>query len=82
MLTSLRLHEPLRSGAPGAPEPLPAYLFDAAALASGGEAEEEGAEAAAEGEQEGDAAAAHGLLGSAARAGALSALRAFVDTSL
>jgi hypothetical protein len=82
MLTSLRMHEPLRSGAPGAPEPLPAYLFEAAALASGGEAEEEGAEAAAEGEQEGDAAAAHGLLGSAARAGALSALRAFVDTSL
>ena len=84
MLTALRMHEPLRAAAPSAPGPLPAYLFEAAALAGGAaEAEEAAAEAAAtEGDDFGDAAAAQGLLGSAARAGALSALRAFVDATL
>ena len=83
MLTALRMHEPLRAGAPGAPGALPAYLFEAAALAGGAEAEEVAAESAAsEGDDFGDAAAAQGLLGSAARAGALSALRAFVDATL
>ena len=83
MLTALRMHEPLRAAAPAAPAPLPSYLFEAAAGGAAEDSSEAAAEAAVESADDfGDAAAAQGLLGSAARAGALSALRAFVDATL